>query len=168
MARKFKSNSEKGGADKNGPKARDFEHHYKTALGYKAKVDEANGRYRAGLKAAKEAGIDPAVITAAMKWAKKDPLEAAQYFKQLRETFAVAGVEVQLDIFSEGGVSRNAQIYDDGFKAGKAAKNPDANPHEMTTEAGHLWQQGWTAGQAENAAGITQTPAEELEEATAH
>lgn len=49
-----------------GPKARDFDHHYKTALGLKAKVEEANGRYRAALKAAKEAGINPAVITATM------------------------------------------------------------------------------------------------------
>lgn len=152
----------------NGPKARDFDHHYKTALGLKAKCEEANGRYRAALKAAKEAGIDPAVITATMSWAKKDPMEAQVYFKQLRQTFEVAGVEVQLDIFNESSISRGAQIYDDGFKAGKAAKSMDENPHDINTPAGQLWQGAWSDGQAENAAGFKQTPTEELEPSTAH
>jgi ribosome modulation factor len=134
----------------NGPKARDFDHHYKTALGFKKKLESAQGHYRNALKSAKEAGIDPAVITATMKWADRDPLEAQMYFKQLRETFAVAGVEVQLDIFNESSISRNAQIYDDGFKAGKAAKGIDTNPHDANTPAGQLWMKGWHDGQAEN------------------
>jgi len=131
----------------NGPKARDFEHHYKTAVGFKSKVDSANGHYRAALKSAKEAGIDPAVITATMAWAKCDPLEAQMYFKQLRSTFEVAGVEVQLDIFNESSISRDAQIYDDGVKAGTAAKGTDTNPHQENTDAGQTWLAGWHIGQ---------------------
>lgn len=144
-----------------GPKARDFDHHYKTALGLKAKCDEANGRYRDALKKAKEAGINPAVITATMGWAKKDPMEAQQYFKQLRATFETAGIEVQLAMFDEPSVSRSAQIYDDGFKAGKTAKSSTDNPHDLNTSAGQTWMQGWSAGQAENIAGIKQTPAKD-------
>lgn len=151
----------------NGPKAKDFLHHFTTCRGFKDKVDTANGHYRAALKSAKEAGIDPAVITATMKWQKKDPLEVQQYMKQLRETFAIAGIDVQLDMFNEGTISRPAQIFDDGFKAGKAAKNPDVNPHDMSTAAGQQWHDGWKAGQADNMAGIGKTePA--AEEATAH
>lgn len=142
-----------------GPKARDFDHHYKTALGLKSKVEEANGRYRAALKAAKEAGINPAVITATMGWAKKDPAEAQIYFKQLRATFETAGIEVQLSMFDEASVSRSAQIYDDGFKAGKAGKSSTDGPHDLNTPAGQTWMQGWSAGQAENMAGIGKTPA---------
>lgn len=152
----------------NGPKAKDFLHHYRTAKGFKAKLDEINGQYRNALKQAKEAGVDPAVITATMRYEKKDPLEVQTYFKQLRSMFEAAGIEVQLDFF-EGSVSRPAQIYDEGFKAGKAAKSMDTNPHEISTDQGQLWQQGWNAGQAENMSGIGQTPVEEVKpEATAH
>lgn len=152
----------------NGPKAKDFLHHFRTAKGFKAKLDEINGQYRTALKQAKEAGIDPKAITDTMRYEKKDPLEVQSFFKQLRQTFEVAGVEVQLNIFNESSVSRSAQIHDDGFKAGKAGKSSTDNPHDPSTPANQTWMQGWSAGQAENMAGIGQTPPEDLEQATAH
>lgn len=141
----------------NGPKARDFDHHYKTAKGLKGKVDEAQGRYRAALKAAKECGIDTGVITATMKWEKADPLGVAQYFKQLRATFQAAGIEVQLDIFNESTISRPAQIFDDGFKAAKAGKAEKTNPHDAGSQAGQTWLAGYHAGSLDNAALIGKT-----------
>jgi ribosome modulation factor len=169
------ANAAKGGprvlpdllAGANGPKAKDFLHHFTTCRGFKDKLETSQGHYRNALKQAKESGIDPAVITATMKWQKKDQLDVQQYFKQLRSTFEVASIEVQLDIFSESSISRPAQIFDDGFKAGRAAKSPDTNPHAMNTPAGQQWHSGWTAGQAENMAGIGKTPDDEAEQAAA-
>ena len=151
----------------NGPKPRDFLHHFTTAKGFKDKLETAQGHYRNALKQAKEAGIDPAVITSTMKWQKKDPLEVQTYFKQLRATFEAAHVEVQLEIFSESSISRPAQIYDDGYKAGKAGKSSTDNPHAENTPAGQTWLQGWHAGQAENMAGIGKTPESKADETPA-
>lgn len=142
----------------NGPKARDFLHHFTTAKGFKGKLEAAQGHYRNALKQAKEAGIDPAVITATMKWQAKDPLEVQQYFKQLRSTFEVASIEVQLDIFNESAISRPAQIYDDGFKAAKAGKPESTNPHAPNTAAWQTWVHGFDAGSLDNAALIGKTP----------
>lgn len=144
-------------AGDNGPKARDFLHHFSQAKGFKGKLETAQGHYRNALKQAKEAGIDPAVITATMKWQKKDPLEVQQYFKQLRSTFEVASIEVQLDIFNESAISRPAQIFDDGYKAAKAGKPESENPHTPDTTAWKGWVNGFDAGSLDNAALIGKT-----------
>lgn len=145
-------------AGDNGPKARDFLHHYRTAKGLKAKAEEANGLYRNALKVAKEAGIDPKALTDTMRYEKRDPLEVQQFFKQLRSTFEAASIQVQLDIFNESAISRPAQIYDDGYKAAKAGKPESDSPHGADTEAGQTWLQGFYAGSLDNAKGIGKTP----------
>lgn len=140
----------------NGPKAKDFALYFRTAVGLKTKVDEAQGLYRNNLKRAKEAGIDPGVITNAMQAAKKDPLVVQSFMNQLRQCYEVAGVHVQLDMFNEGSISRPAQIFDDGYKAGFAGKPTDENPHDENTKAGQRWLAGHHEGNSDLAANAFQ------------
>ncbi len=133
--------------DHNGPKARDLLHYFNTCKGLKAKADEINAHYRNALKGAKEAGVEPAIIVAAMRWEKRDPEEARQYFKALKAMFDATGQEIQLDMFDASGVSRAAQIFDDGVKAGQRGVGSTEGPHDENTPNGQTWLSGWHEGQ---------------------
>lgn len=130
------------------PKQRDYSHHLDQAKKLKAVVESASGAYRAQLKKTKEVGIDPAVVTATMSWAKKDPETLTMYFRQLREAFRAAGIKIQLDMFDQSSVCREAQIYDDGFKAGEAGQSASECPHEANTRAGQVWLFAYAGGQS--------------------
>lgn len=147
----------------NGLKAADIRFHYSTIKGLKTKKDEANAHYSNARKRCKEAGFDPKVVTDLMKIESDDPLAVALYFKQLSLGAEAVGIAIQQEMpFTQsGGVSREAQIYDDGVKAGVAAKGTDTNPHDENTDAGQTWLAGWHSGQKRNMAGIGQTPVEE-------
>jgi hypothetical protein len=156
----------------NGLKAADIRFHFSTIKGLKAKVGEANAHYSNARKRCKEAGFDPKVVTDLMKIEADDPLAVALYFKQLSQGAEAVGIAIQQEMpftgSAEGGVAREAQILDDGIKAGVAAKGTDTSPHDESTPAGQIWLQGWHIGQARNASGIKQTPPEETEQPTAH
>ena len=137
----------------------------------KVKKDEASAYYQNARKRCKEAGFDPKVVTDLMKYEQEDPLAVALYFKQLSQGAEAVGIAIQQEMPFTGsgdGVSREAQILDDGIKAGLAAKGTDTSPHDESTPAGQIWLQGWHIGQARNMSGIKQTPPEDLEGATAH
>jgi len=155
----------------NGMKAADIRYHFQQIKGLKVKKDEANAHYSNARKRCEEAGFDPKVMTELMKIEKQDPLEVSLFFKQLDQGAAAVGIAIQQEMPFTGngsGISRPAQIFDDGFKAGKSAKNPDTSPHEASTDAGQTWLAGWHAGQKENMAGIGKTPVAETEQATSH
>jgi ribosome modulation factor len=131
------------------PKLKDFEHHFKTIKGLQEKAATANSLVRGAKKAAKQAGIDTQAIADAISYERQDPDAVRDYFRQLRATFQVAGVHVQLDMFNEGSISRKAQIFDEGYKAGQAGKSESDNPHDANTKAGQTWLAGYHAGQAD-------------------
>lgn len=137
-------------AGANGPSFKDLAFHFSTLKGLKNKVDEASAYYSNARKRAKECGIDPAVLSHLMKLEKQDPLEVKMYFKQLDRAAQANGLEIQMDMFDASGVSREAQIFDDGVKAGVAAKNTSENPHQENTDAGQTWLAGYHAGQRKN------------------
>lgn len=149
-------------AGSNGPAHKDLKYHFGQLKGLKAKVDEASANYSNARKRAKEAGIDPAVLGHLMKIEKQDPLEVKIYFKQLDRAAQANGLEIQMDMFDSSGVSREAQIFDDGFKAGLAGKSTTDNPHDANTEAGQTWLSAWHMGQSRNVAGIGKTKADSL------
>jgi len=149
-------------AGSNGPSYKDLRMHFTTLKGLKLKVDEASSTYSNARKRAKECGIDPAVLSHLMKLEKQDPLEVKMYFKQLDRAAQANGLEVQIDMFDNSGVTREAQIFDDGVKAGAAAKSTSDNPHQENTEAGQTWLTGWHAGQKRNLSKIGQSSEDSL------
>ena len=72
--------------------------------------------------------------------------------------------EDQVDGLDEfrSGISREAQIFDEGFKAGIAGKSTSDGPHDANTEAGQTWLAGWHLGQSRNVAGIGKTTTDSL------
>ena len=138
----------------NGPSYADYRHWFQKLKVLKAKVREANSEYSNARKGAKDAGIDPSVLSYLMKRQEQDPLEVEIYHKQLVRAGTAVGIEVQMDLFDRSNISREAQIFDDGVKAGAAAKNTSDNPHNENTDAGQTWLAGWHAGQRRNLAKI--------------
>lgn len=149
-------------AGSNGPSFEDIRFHFAKLKSLKDKVATANGEYQAARKIAKEAGLDPAVLSALMKREKQDPDEVKLYNRQLARAAQAVGLDLQLDLFDKSGISREAQIFDDGLKAGIAGKSTSDGPHDANTEAGQTWLAGWTLGQSRNVAGIGKTKQDSL------
>lgn len=142
----------------NGPTPATLMHHIQSLRGFKAKVDEANGRLRNAWKQAEEAGINRKAMKLFFDLEKIDPDEASARMKALKSLLDAGGIEVQMEMFEpQGALSKGAAAYDGGYKAGIAAKNLDSNPYTPNTEDGQLWMQGWHAGQAKNFSGIKQS-----------
>lgn len=131
------------------PERRDFEHHIKTVRGFKAKVDEANGRYRNAIKAAEEAGIEASVIKALFKWENRDPNEARLFFAKLNRAFETANFDLQIQLFDQSGLSPSEKALQDGHRAGVAGESYDKNPHDLNSDIGRKWEEGRMRGQAE-------------------
>jgi ribosome modulation factor len=146
----------------NGPSFDDIRHHFAQLKILKEKVKSANGEYQNARKIAKEAGVDPAVLSALMKAEKQDPDEVKLYNKALGRAATAVGIDIQLELFDKSGISREAQIFDDGLKAGLAGKSTSDGPHDANTEAGQTWLAGWHLGQSRNLAGIGKTKADSL------
>jgi hypothetical protein len=130
-----------------GASKRDLKHHVDTVIGFKKKVDEAQGRLRNAYAQAQKAGVSKALISETIRWKHEDPVAARLFFAQLAKSFDANGVEVQLEMFDGSNISRGAQIYDEGFKAGSAGKASTENPHDESNANGQLWLQAWHAGQ---------------------
>lgn len=149
-------------AGSNGPSFKDLKFHFSTLKGLKIKVDEANSHYSNAKKRAKEVGIDPAILKHLMKIEKQDPLEVKLYFQQLDRAAQACGLEIQIEMFDSSGVSREAQIFDDGVKAGAAGKSSTDGPHDENTDAGQNWLSGWHVGQKRTLAKFAETPSDSL------
>jgi ribosome modulation factor len=146
----------------NGPSYDDIRFHFQKLKSLKEKVASANGEYQNARKVAKEAGVDPGVLSALMKAEKQDPDEVKLYNKALGRAATAVGIDIQLELFDKSGISREAQIFDDGLKAGLAGKSSDDTAHDANTEAGQTWLAGWTLGQSRNVAGIGKTKQDSL------
>lgn len=149
-------------AGSNGPSYDDIRFHFQKLKALKEKVKSANGEYSAARKTAEEAGIDPAILSALMKRERQDPDEVKIFNRQLARAAQAVGLDLQLDLFDKSGISREAQIFDEGLKAGLAGKSTTDGPHDANTEAGQTWLAGWHLGQSRNVAGIGQTQADSL------
>jgi len=133
-------------------------------------VRAVNGRYRATLKAAKEAGVDPDAIIWALGAAKREPEDVERDLRWQARMAGIAGLPVQLEIFgAEETMNEGAEIeeapaperktrkgngaadpraaYVHGYNLGKAGKSPSRALNGLTGGAAIEFQKGWEAGQ---------------------
>jgi hypothetical protein len=137
----------------NGPKPKELQDMYLEAKELRGKIESANARYRKFLATCKERGLQPAVITEMMRFEKQDPDEAKAFWRQFRKLHEATDQEIQMDLFTGGGgpvsVSRQAEVFDLGFKCGLRG----GDHSESQWDAGTEWGQIWLAGHAQ---GVTQ------------
>lgn len=154
-------------AQLNLPALQDAAHHYKTVQGWKAKVDEMQGKYRNALKAAEEAGVDTSWIKSAMKWSKRDAHEFRRFLAGLQLVNKVAGIDVQFTLLDESGLDPIEKAFQDGHRAGLAGAGYNDNPHELGSAGAQRWEDGRQRGQKELAGqgiGKTTEPANDGDE----
>jgi hypothetical protein len=134
----------------NGPNQSLMRDMYLEAKALAEKVATANGRYRSYLKSCKDQGIDPKVITHMMRWEKQDPDEAKAYWRQFRRLHEATDQEVQMDLFTGtvAPVSREAEIFDQGYKCGGRGGAHSESQWDAGTPFGQIWLAGFAAGNA--------------------
>lgn len=152
----------------------------KTALDDARGVQQAaNAEYRNELKEAKKAGIMPDDIVWWLANVNRDPAEIDAETKRRNRVAKAMGLPIgtQLGLWEDedGTKTTVASAVDQaqlagngngqqgggfteevGFDAGKAGKPATANPHPKGDPSHDLWHSGWTRGQADNVAGLTQ------------
>lgn len=104
---------------------------WQSAQKLKEQYDSANGAYRAKLKDAKGAGIDPAAITRYIKNRDKDPSDLDREDREYYRVARLMGLPVgtQLDIWAESGSPAKAVDEEVTVRArnGKAGTVPKAS-----------------------------------------
>lgn len=136
------------------PAPRDLKHHYDTILGFKAKLDEANGRLRNAFKQAEEAGVDTAGIRFAMSKSKKDPLVLKAFLLQVAEHFKELGLPFQISLFDTINGTPDEQAYKAGYAIGEGGQTP-ANPYPAGSPPNDEYNRGVAHGIGKN---LGQTP----------
>lgn len=131
-----------------GPALDRIRFHVDTVLGYTKKKQEILGKLSKAWDAAEAEGIDKKGTKDAMKIAGYDRAAIASYFRSLRATAEAMNLNVQLDAFNESNISREAQIFDQGFKDGALGKSITDGSFPANTAQGQIYAQGWHAGQA--------------------
>jgi ribosome modulation factor len=139
----------------------------------KADMDTARGVYRAGLKAAKDAGLEPEVITWYIDQLKREP-EDIDRETRLRNRYAkVMGLPIgtQLGMFDEETQTTVATVIDEaqiadatgidleqagrlGREAGRLGKPWDTCPFAEDTDQRNAWMKAWDEAQFDNTTGI--------------
>lgn len=141
--------------------------HIRAVSGLKTNLETAQGEYRAGLKAAKTAGINTGQLIAAMA-AKKRELEDVQGdFRAYVRYLHLLEVRVQADMFedvatvdeepeeeaeapdadAESEEQAVWQAQEAGLAAGKAGALKETNPYTRGTTQHQVWITHWTKGQ---------------------
>ena len=124
----------------------------------KRDVDEANGVYRAELKALKAAGHNTKALIAAMNAEKRDPdqvkadIRDTAHLLALRKVISFAELLAETDDLN---VTHKAQQDDDqwdaedkGYRAGRHGADRAENPYDAGSELAETWDRWWVKGQA--------------------
>jgi hypothetical protein len=91
-----------------------------------------------------------------------DPRDVEFQMQELLRYLDICMPEVQLELDVDVTVSREAQIFEEGFREGRAAKKNTAdNPHQPNSIQWFCWDSGFAAGQKKNANMIGKTPAKD-------
>lgn len=138
---------------------RDF---YKKAVSAKQEMEEiaeaqkaATGRYRAVLKNAKAAGIDPDDIVYAVKIRHMDRAELVQRERGKARIIRVTGLwpKIQAELFSSDTPTTGAReddtievAYDNGHRCGLTAEVREINPYPPGSELWAEFDRGWSVG----------------------
>ena len=125
-------------------------------------VNAARGRYRAVLKAAKAAGLDPDDISSNVKIRHMDRAELIRKERGRMRVLAVVGLwpKVQLELFgTDAPVMRPTAedgadaAYDKGHQCGVKGEARTINPYPPGTEQWSEFDRGWSVGQEKNVPG---------------
>lgn len=135
----------------NGPRPVDLRHHFEQIEAAKAAAQSKASEHQAKRKLAKECGINLNAISLIQKFQKMDEDDRASTFKQMAALNEVMNKGIQFDLFGASGqLSRKAEIWDEGYKAGIAAKDMNDSPYDVNTDNGQIYLSGWHTGQREN------------------
>jgi hypothetical protein len=142
---------------------------YKQAVSAKQEMEKiseemrsATGRYRAVLKAAKNAGIDPDDITYAVKLRHLDRSDLIRQERGRARMVQVSGLwpKIQMELFStdtpliQPTADDSVEVaYDNGHKCGVKGELRTINPYSPGTEQWAEFDRGWSVGQEKNAPG---------------
>lgn len=123
-------------------------------------VASAQGRYRAVLKKAKEAGINTKLMLAAMAKLDQDSEDRKAEEAELHRYMGWMGMSVgaqssmELDKPAQKALDQFtiAQHEETGYRAGRGGRNRDDHGLTAGTPAHAAWDKGWSMGQADIAA----------------
>ncbi len=134
--------------------------HYQQCRSLKRALEEANGLYRAGLKAAKNVGINQGQLVAVLKAERDDPDQRALNNRDFMRYALWANVPMgtQFAMFSDDQAPKPTEkaaseltifrAKQDGIDAGRAGHNRAANPHAEGSPTHVAFDEGWLHGQA--------------------
>lgn len=137
----------------NQPGPAEFAAHWREVRAARRTLDEANGVYRAKLKAAKSAGFNPSVLTELMRLSRQDPEAVEQHQRELARLAAWANIPIggQPDMFDPPPDAVAASIREDdvrqaGYDAALRGDPADDMPHPPGTPHAVVWREGFDAG----------------------
>jgi ribosome modulation factor len=135
----------------------------------KDQAKSANGHYRAGVKAAKDAGINTDQMIQAMKDKQREASDVIADMRDYIRLIALLNMPVtQMDLFgteqndneaaqpSLHGAPTEHELWDaeqKGKTAGTTGHPKETNPHPPGLALNQAWHRGWIRGQEENARG---------------
>jgi len=155
MARRMSDDPEIG---HNQPGPDEFAKHWSEIRKAKREFEEANGIYRAKLKAAKSAGFNPGVITELLRLQKQDPDAVEQFNRELARLAAWANIPIgtQANLFGDddeqrpsdeaANTIREADVKQAGYDAALRGDPSDNSPHLPGTRYAQVWREGYDAG----------------------
>lgn len=143
-----------------------FDQHASECSALKQAADDANSKYREGLKRAKTAGLNEAMLRQALSLRKQDPDKITNNFRDLNTYLKWLRVPVgaQLGLFGEMSIATAIEnedlpkqngaggveaAYVAGVAAGKAGRSRSPCPYTLGTEDAAAWDRGWEVGQTE-------------------
>lgn len=125
--------------------------HFDEAVRLSVKAKSGNGKVRAAKAVAKKDNVDTTLLAKVVSYADRDQDEVAVELRELLRYVEICLPKVQFDLPIETTITREAQIFDDGFRAGRDARsNTTDNPHQPNTIAWFCWDSGYAAGQKKN------------------
>lgn len=122
----------------------------------KVRVESIMGTYREARKKAKDMGLPGWLIDAGLKVlaGKIEGHEIEANQRLLQRVYRALGVAFQMNLFGQDAALGDKALAD-GYRAGIKAVNSTDNPHDLNTEAGQMWLEGWHLGQRRHRDALT-------------
>jgi len=136
--------------------------HFDELIKKKKSANSTNQKVRAQNAVAKKDNVDTNILSKIVGWADKDPGEVHDLLKETLRYVETCLPLVQMDLFDSdedaSALTREAQIFDEGFRAGRDARGTaDDNPHTKGSVQHEIWADGYMFGQKKNASLIGKT-----------
>lgn len=142
--------------------------HFNEIVKKKASSNSANQKVRSQNAVAKKDNVDTNLLGKVVGYAARPEGDVKFELRELLRYIELCLPQLQLDLFDNEEASnftREAQIFDEGFRAGRDARaNKDDNPHKKGPVEHEIWADGYMYGQKKNASliGKTKQPKDSL------